>query len=435
MLIRIHPLLRSMKTKLFIPQKLQVGFQNREGTYTGKLAYVIYYDEKAKLRKQASWTSWCDASIPAVIMENKPRAGFVLNKGVARYSDWGSGRSVIRIHDPDGFEFEISVDNLIGILMHSDVSKRDIAEACVYAWAGSDLVLLPVNSDAYRESVAYTEKQSGVVSAKSLVPGRKYQKKKQDDALTYIGYYPWYEFTTERENRDRGNAWYGGSQSTTQRTTQVAKGKRHVFHDGRNFVIPSVSTFSHEVSPDIDDNLAALESQLLATPHTQRVVGFRVEPLRAEPLIVQSRGTHKVYSLTDTLGVISSVVLPYTTLDFFRRSRELRTTATVVLLGNHCRYNVDSAYSHSITYHNTSDRSDIRIDLPEHVARILPAESGAPAHTYGTCTGVTFDRAGDYSWDTVATYSQPIVELLQARGYGYLYAVLENGNSCQATFL
>ena len=27
---------------IFIPNKINVGYQNREGTYTGKLAYVIY---------------------------------------------------------------------------------------------------------------------------------------------------------------------------------------------------------------------------------------------------------------------------------------------------------------------------------------------------------------------------------------------------------
>ena len=32
--------------QLFIPDKIKVGFQKRDGTYTGKLAYVIYYDLK-----------------------------------------------------------------------------------------------------------------------------------------------------------------------------------------------------------------------------------------------------------------------------------------------------------------------------------------------------------------------------------------------------
>ena len=47
-----------VNTGLYIPDKIKVGYQKREGTYTGKLAYVIYYDEKGKLRKEASWNSW-----------------------------------------------------------------------------------------------------------------------------------------------------------------------------------------------------------------------------------------------------------------------------------------------------------------------------------------------------------------------------------------
>ena len=46
-----------MKSNIFIPKTINVGYQNRSGTYTGKLAYVIYYDEKGKLRKEASWRS------------------------------------------------------------------------------------------------------------------------------------------------------------------------------------------------------------------------------------------------------------------------------------------------------------------------------------------------------------------------------------------
>ena len=49
-----------MKSNIFIPKIINVGYQNRSGTYTGKLAYVIYYDEKGKLRKEASWNNWRD---------------------------------------------------------------------------------------------------------------------------------------------------------------------------------------------------------------------------------------------------------------------------------------------------------------------------------------------------------------------------------------
>ena len=38
-----------MKSNIFIPQKINVGYQNRSDTYTGKLAYVIYYDEQVSV--------------------------------------------------------------------------------------------------------------------------------------------------------------------------------------------------------------------------------------------------------------------------------------------------------------------------------------------------------------------------------------------------
>lgn len=35
----------------FIPKVIKVGYDNREDTYTKKLAYVIYYDHTNTLRK------------------------------------------------------------------------------------------------------------------------------------------------------------------------------------------------------------------------------------------------------------------------------------------------------------------------------------------------------------------------------------------------
>ena len=49
-----------MKTSIFVPNKIHVGYQERSDTYTGRLAYVIYTDEKGKLRKENSWNGWRD---------------------------------------------------------------------------------------------------------------------------------------------------------------------------------------------------------------------------------------------------------------------------------------------------------------------------------------------------------------------------------------
>lgn len=93
-------------TNLFIPRRINVGFQAREDTYTGKLAYVIYFDEKGKLRKESSWNIWRDSKIPNIEYENEPTEGFVLNKKVGGYCNhWSDFRqSYVRVYDPRGFE-------------------------------------------------------------------------------------------------------------------------------------------------------------------------------------------------------------------------------------------------------------------------------------------------------------------------------------------
>ena len=47
-----------MQSTMFIPERIKVGYQERSGTYTGQLAYIIYYDVKGVLRKEKSWESW-----------------------------------------------------------------------------------------------------------------------------------------------------------------------------------------------------------------------------------------------------------------------------------------------------------------------------------------------------------------------------------------
>ena len=102
---------------IFIPETCRVGFKERQDTFTGKLAYVIYYDADKKLRKEVSWKGWRDEKIDAFDFPNEPTSGFVLNKGIRRFnwSGFGTSRSMIRIYDPRGIEFEITPENLIGL--------------------------------------------------------------------------------------------------------------------------------------------------------------------------------------------------------------------------------------------------------------------------------------------------------------------------------
>lgn len=177
-----------MTSNLFIPTKIRAGFQARKDTYTQKLAYIIYYDNKGKIRKEKSWEGWRDKSIEPVEFDNVPTDGFTLNKDVKRYSgEWfSSTRSLIRVYDPRGLEFEITTENLIGVLMHTDCLKRGLIGQFVYAWAGQELVLLPINSEEYQVAINYTSGLSKKVKAKELVEGASYRTKRDGDVV-YLG--------------------------------------------------------------------------------------------------------------------------------------------------------------------------------------------------------------------------------------------------------
>lgn len=176
------------QTQLFIPDKINVGFQERSGTYTGKLAYVIYWDKKGVLRKEKSWNSWRDQKINSQEFTNEPTEGFVLNKKVGGYkSDWNFRQSYVRVYDPRDFEFEITVENLLFILENcSAIKGKGLEGQFVYSWSGTDLVLLPVDCENYKKSATFTDLQAKKLSKKDLVAGNVYRDKNQRELL-YIG--------------------------------------------------------------------------------------------------------------------------------------------------------------------------------------------------------------------------------------------------------
>jgi len=188
-------------TKLFIPDKVAVGFKEREGTYTGKLAYVIYYDKKGVLRKERSWQSWRDSKIKPEEFDNVPTEGFVLNKGVGGTRNsygWNPRNEYIRVYDPRGFEFEISVPNLLFILKECDCSRgKGLEGEFVYSWDKSELVLVPVSSMDYKLSQEFTDFKEKSVKVKELVDGATYTTKNMED-IVYVGRFEYHFAVSNR---------------------------------------------------------------------------------------------------------------------------------------------------------------------------------------------------------------------------------------------
>ena len=183
--------MNNISTTIYVPKKIKVGFNERDDTYTGKLAYVIYYDEKGKLRKETSWDSWRDKSIDPEEYDNEPTSGFVLNKKVGDYAgDWGNHRQAYcRIYDPRGFEFEITINNLLFILEHCTCCPgKGLEGDFVYGWDGTDLVLLPTNSPDYIEIEKYSKRINNrkIFTGKDLIIGATYLTKDNEEWI-YMG--------------------------------------------------------------------------------------------------------------------------------------------------------------------------------------------------------------------------------------------------------
>lgn len=269
---------------IFIAPKIKIGFQKRDDCFTGKLAYISYFDEKGKFRKEVSWEGWRSKDIPVEEYDNKPISGFTLNKDVKRYSgDWfSSKRTLIRVHDPRGFEFEVTTENLIAILMHTDCLRRGLIGEFVYAWSGQELVLLPTNSEEYTKAIQYTAGLSKKVKSKELVAGGSY-KTKRDGDVVYMGKLNWYEYNIE--------SCYRAGDRTEKKVSVFTK------DDGKNFFYKKSLTFLSELNSNgAVSNYAELMDKFHAKIYANKIV--KIEPRRVDfdpELISDNRYYHHLY--------------------------------------------------------------------------------------------------------------------------------------------
>ena len=260
-----------MNSQLFIPDKIKVGFQKRTDCYTKQLGYIIYYDQKGVLRKEKSWDGWRDKKIEPVDCDNAPHSGFVLNKDVKRTTEWfGSGRNMIRVWDSRGFEFEITTGNLLFILMTTDCSRRGLVGDFVYAWWGTEPILLPVGCEEYQNCVKYTGLQSCKIGAKDMVAGCFYETKKQEQ-LYYLGKLPW--FTTKWRSEIR------------------TEKKEHVFLNSENKLeILKLDKLARKITTEPDSNLGASMDIYSKSIHS-KVVGGALKRQKLD----FSRAKHNYY--------------------------------------------------------------------------------------------------------------------------------------------
>ena len=198
---------------IFVPKKVNVGFQKRKDTYTGKLAYVVYFDEDGKLRKETSWQNWREKEIPNELYDNEPTEGFVLNKKVGgdRYS-WNPRQTYTRVYDPRGFEFEITIPNLLWILENCNCIKgKGLEGKFVYGWEGKELLLVPVESPDYKEieEKSQIRNNNEFIAAKDLIVGGTYETIEGEQYVFMGKFKPWDRECNEYSWAYRSSSNYG----------------------------------------------------------------------------------------------------------------------------------------------------------------------------------------------------------------------------------
>lgn len=256
-----------MNTKLYIPKKINVGYQERNDTYTGKLAYVIYWDDKGVLRKENSWNSWRNEKLSNNEIDNTPTEGFVLNKGVGgqRMSyGWNARNEYIRVFDPRGFEFEISVMNLLFILQECTSTKgKGLEGEFIYSWNGTELILLPVNCEEYKTSVKHTSLQGKKVTKSDMNIGCTYTHKDGNN-LTYLGRFDFYQ-----------GGW-----------TSTEKVKGHVFlnnDNGKYILEKGFTKLALKTSDESVDNYSDILEEFYKSRFGSPGSFMRFKPFKLEP--------------------------------------------------------------------------------------------------------------------------------------------------------
>ena len=347
-------------SRLFIPEKIHVGFNSRSSTYTKKLAYIIYTDEKGKKRKEVSWENWRDKNIPVEDYDNVPTEGFVLNKKVGGYkSYWNFRNAYVRVYDPRGFEFEITVENLLFILENtSSIIGKGLEGKFVYSWDGQDLVLLPTNSQNYIESTEYTKQLATAkkIGAKDMELGKVYTDK-QLRRYVFLGRKQGYSFnydTGEYKLSKGKHFWFLRLYDKANITEKDIELLKEIYKNRANYEIPFeldypqekgyIESFSGISSKfiqmsDTIDTLALAYGELLLKDDTaynkqeQKIIRkpLSIEDINAyyKGIFITSRGykafkrtalENPLISLKSKLsqrnGRISSITRKYGNLDF-----------------------------------------------------------------------------------------------------------------------
>lgn len=177
-----------------LPKKIIVAFRYESSCFTGKLGGIGELLKNGTSKQKFLHGSWSDKTIPMETFDNEFIEGFVLNTSAGGRNGSYSGRHIreskIRVYDPRGIEFEITIDNLLEILGCCNSTKGKALEGrFCYFWNGSGSVyLLSEHSPTYYEFLKSEQKakELNFINKANLVNGETYLDSKNKPFL-YVG--------------------------------------------------------------------------------------------------------------------------------------------------------------------------------------------------------------------------------------------------------
>lgn len=164
--------------------------------------------------------------LDAKIVDNSPVEGFRIAQEVRRVY-WGGGNVVWRIEDPRGYELEISSSNLARILDCSTIKDGVIEGKCVWGRDKAQNILLPENSEPYKEAMDNTIRASTKVSLRDVSPGDVVLLK-DGRTVTYLGLFNM--LYTQASNEQYTSADYH-RRSYYTKYDFIATKKRYIFKE------------------------------------------------------------------------------------------------------------------------------------------------------------------------------------------------------------
>lgn len=197
--------------------------------------------------------------------DNIPLEGFVLNKKAGDYkSDWNHRQAYCRVYDPRGFEFEITIDNLLYILENtSSIIGKGLEGKFIYGWYGTQLVLIPEQAPEFQDMIKFTELKNSNFKFKpsELIKGGLYIDS-SNNKVVFLDYN--YEYS------------YSGIQSNNKVVFYAHKNGAGVYSDISTCNIGSIKKYTEDNISNLSDLLINLESNKTYNPDKKYIYKYEL---------------------------------------------------------------------------------------------------------------------------------------------------------------